>query len=67
MIKLKVTGMTCEHCENAVKTALSGVAGVDQVVAVDRTRDEAVVEGAADAEALVTAVREQGYEAEVAP
>jgi len=65
MVKLKVTGMTCEHCEKAVAQALSGVTGVEKVTAVDRTRNEAIVEGQADKNALLAAVREEGYEAEV--
>ncbi len=66
MIKLKVTGMTCEHCEKAVAQALSRVAGVDQVVEVDRERNLAVVDGRAEEGARLAAVREEGYEAEVA-
>ena len=66
MIKLKVTGMTCEHCEKAVAQALSQVAGVDQVVEVDRERDLAVVDGRAEEDALLAAVSEEGYEAAVA-
>jgi copper chaperone len=66
MIKLKVSGMTCEHCERAVTDALSDVPGVDKVVAVSRERNEAVVEGAAETDALLAAVREEGYEVEVA-
>ena len=66
MIRLKVTGMTCEHCEKAVERALSQVAGVDQVVEVDRERNLAVVDGRAEEGALLAAVREEGYAAEVA-
>ncbi len=66
MIKLKVTGMTCQHCERAVSQALSGVAGVDEVVAVSHERDEAVVEGSPDVPSLIAAVKEEGYEAEAA-
>ncbi len=66
MIKLKVSGMTCEHCEKAVERALSGVAGVDKVVVVNREHNEAVVEGQAEEAALLAAVREEGYEAELA-
>jgi copper chaperone len=65
MIKLKVSGMTCEHCERAVTNALADVAGVDKVVAVNRENDEAIVEGAADPEALLAAVREEGYDVEL--
>jgi copper chaperone len=65
MIKLKVTGMTCGHCEAAVRKALAQVPGVTEVVAVDREREEAVVAGAADVGALVAAVVAEGYSAEV--
>lgn len=66
MIKLKVSGMTCEHCERAVTNALADVAGVDKVVAVNRQNEEAIIEGAADTEALLAAVREEGYDVELA-
>ena len=66
MIKLKVTGMTCGHCEMAVKKALSQVPGVEQVVSVDRGREEAVVEGSPELSALVAAIEEEGYQAEAA-
>jgi copper chaperone len=63
MIKLKVTGMTCGHCEAAVKKALSAVPGVEKVVSVDRTQEEAVVEGNPELAALVSAIEEEGYAA----
>lgn len=66
MISLKVKGMTCGHCEQAVRKALAAVAGVTRVVDVSRERGEARVEGQPDVRALAAAVREQGYEAEVA-
>ena len=66
MIRLKVTGMTCGHCEAAVRKALALVPGVTEVVAVDRERAEAVVDGTADVQALVAAVVAEGYQAEVA-
>jgi len=64
MTRLKVTGMTCGHCEGAVTKALGAVAGVTRVVEVSRERGEAVVEGAADPQALVAAIKEEGYQAE---
>ena len=67
MIALKVTGMTCEHCERAVSQALSSVTGVDRVVAVSHERAEAILEGNAAADVLIAAVREEGYETELAP
>lgn len=65
-INLRVTGMTCGHCEQAVRKALEGVAGVERVVTVDRERELAVVEGQPQADALVKVVEEEGYGAEVA-
>jgi copper chaperone len=67
MIKLKVTGMTCGHCEMAVKKALSAVPGVERVVRVDRTQEEVVVEGNPDVGALVSAIEEEGYAASTMP
>jgi len=64
MIKLKVTGMTCGHCEAAVEKALSAVPGVERVLEVDRQREQAVVDGSSDPAALIAAVAEAGYEAE---
>jgi copper chaperone len=66
MIRLKVTGMTCGHCENAVRKALEAVPGVSRVVAVSRDEGAAVVEGDAEEQALIEAIREEGYETEVA-
>ncbi len=65
MIKLKVNGMTCDHCVRAVTEALSGVAGVERVVEVSHERGEAIVEGQPEAQDLVAAIVEEGYEAAI--
>lgn len=58
---LRVTGMTCSHCENAVGRALREVAGVTGVQ-VDRNAEQAIVSGEKlDADALKAAVKELGY------
>ncbi len=64
MLKLKVEGMTCNHCVMAVKKALLKVPGVERAE-VSLEKGEAVVEGQADPQALVRAVEEEGYKAEV--
>ena len=46
--ELTVTGMTCGHCEKAVREALQQVPGV-QTVLVDRAAGQATVTGDADA------------------
>ena len=66
MIKMKVTGMTCDHCVKAVTEALSNVPGVERVVEVSRDRGEAVVEGHPEVAQLVAAVADEGFQAELA-
>ena len=65
-MKLKIEGMTCNHCVMAVTKALKSVPGVDKVVEVSLERGEAVVEGNPDLTAIVEAVRDEGYEASAA-
>ena len=62
MTQLKVNGMTCGHCQSAVKQALESVEGV-QNAEVDLQAGTARVEGSADVNTLVTAVEEEGYQA----
>jgi copper chaperone len=65
MIELKVEGMTCMHCVKAVTEALSAVPGVTNVREVSLDKGAAVVEGSPEPDALVAAVKEAGYSAEV--
>lgn len=64
MIELKVTGMTCGHCEAAVNKALAALPGVTRVVKVSRGEERVVVDGDADVRALIAAIEEEGYAAE---
>ncbi|UCH25634.1 MAG: cation transporter [Trueperaceae bacterium] len=66
MTRLKVDGMTCNHCRAAVKDALESVVGV-KTATVDLEGGFAEVEGSAGAEALIAAVQEEGYQAAVTP
>lgn len=63
MIRLKVAGMSCEHCVGAVRNALTGVEGVEAVVEVSLERGEALVEGKPEIAALIAAIEEEGYSA----
>ncbi|WP_243031710.1 CopZ family metallochaperone [Thermus altitudinis] len=65
MLRLKVEGMTCNHCVMAVQRALMKVPGVERAE-VSLERAEALVEGKADPEALIRAVEEEGYRAALA-
>ena len=66
MIRLNITGMTCQHCVKAVNEALAGVPGVDKVIDVNLERGEATLEGHPDVDRLIAAVAEEGYEAVLA-
>ena len=60
--KLSITGMNCQHCVSTVRKALEGVPGVESVdVSLDQA--QAVVSGSADADAMVTAVEDAGFDA----
>lgn len=63
MIELKIQGMTCGHCANAVKQALAAVPGVDRVIEVNVEHGMARVDGNADPRLLIAAVEEEGYKA----
>jgi copper chaperone CopZ len=61
----KVTGMSCGHCEAAVRAVLGRLAGTDRVE-VEAGTGRLMVSSApgADVEAFVAAVPEAGYRAE---
>jgi copper chaperone len=61
MVKLKVDGMTCGHCVQAVTRALAKVKGVERVASVDLQSGEAVLEGSPDVGAAIEAVKDAGY------
>ncbi len=63
MMQLKVSGMTCEHCARAVTQAVEAVPEVESV-AVDLAAGQVRVEGSPEREAVVDAIREEGYEVE---
>ena len=62
-IVLSVPGMSCGHCEMAVKTEVGKVAGVQSVDVDLATKDVTVTGSDLDRAALVAAIDEAGYEA----
>jgi copper chaperone len=62
-IELTITGMTCDHCVNAVTGALKGVPGVDEAVVSLAEKSAKVTGKDLDPAKLVEAVKEEGYEA----
>ncbi|MDR1940566.1 MAG: copper chaperone CopZ [Clostridiales bacterium] len=61
---LKVGGMSCGHCEAAIKKALTGLNGVEEVTVnlnkktVETRYDEALI----SLSAIKKAIEDQGYE-----
>jgi copper chaperone CopZ len=67
-VKLRVTGMTCSHCQAKVEKALKAVIGVYTAV-IDLPDGEAEVDFDDDSvttDQLVAAVAQAGYGAKVA-
>lgn len=60
-LTLKVPGMTCGHCEAAVKSEVGKVAGVSDVI-VDLTTKLVTVIGSDDRAAVEAAIDEAGFE-----
>ncbi len=65
MITLKLDGLHCGNCVKSVEKALNAVEGVTQA-SVTLDPQQAVIEGTATAEALIAAVDDIGFEAELA-
>jgi len=60
---ITVTGMTCEHCENAVRAEISVIPGVSQVdVDVASGEVKILAEPAPELADLRAAVEEAGYQ-----
>jgi copper chaperone len=60
---ITVTGMTCEHCEKAVREEISAIPGVSQVdVDVASGEVKILAEPVPDLDTLRAAVEEAGYE-----
>ncbi|MBB6098064.1 copper chaperone [Deinobacterium chartae] len=64
-VALRISGMTCNHCQSAVQRALEAVPGVEKAE-VNLQDGLATVHGSPDPAQLVEAVQEEGYGAEVA-
>jgi len=62
MVKLNIPDMTCGHCKAAVEKAVASVdAGAK--VAVDLDTRTVEIDSSADLAAILTALKEEGYEA----
>ncbi len=68
-VKLKISGMTCAHCEQTVRNALEQVPGVQTVEMVSYRQQQAVVlaEPGLAAAAVEQALDEVGFHGDVVP
>lgn len=60
MKTLKITGMSCGHCERRVKNALEEIDGVT-VISVSASEDRAEVDTNVEDAVLIAAVEDAGY------
>ncbi|GGL14361.1 CopZ family metallochaperone [Deinococcus radiotolerans] len=63
--ELTITGMTCGHCQTSVTNTLRAVPGVTDAH-VNLSTGTATVHGTAQPDALIAAVLDEGYGAQVA-
>jgi copper chaperone len=63
--RIRITGMTCTHCVQAVTRALQAVPGVTEA-RVQLAPAQATVSGEAETGALLKAIEGEGYRAVVA-
>ena len=62
IINLMVTGMTCGHCEKAVKQAIKDV-DANATIEIKRTENLVIVDTAETTETIVAAITAEGYPA----
>jgi len=61
-LNLLVTGMTCGHCEKAIKEAIKSV-DANAAIEIKRTENLVIVDTAEAAETIVAAITAEGYPA----
>ncbi len=62
ILNLMVTGMTCGHCEKAVKQAIKDV-DANATIEIKRTENLIIVDTAETTETIVAAITAEGYPA----
>ena len=61
-LNLLVTGMTCGHCEKAIKQAIKSV-DANAAIEIKHTENLVIVDTAEAAETIVAAITAEGYPA----
>ncbi len=60
-MRLRVEGMTGQHCVNGITRALTNLPGV-QSIHIDRQTAEVTVDGTPDADLVREAIEDEGYD-----
>ena len=63
--KIKIEGMSCNHCKMAVEKTLSNIKEVDSF-SVDLEKGEALLTGNPDLDILIDEINKLGYRATIA-
>lgn len=64
MTKFSVPEMSCGHCKASIEGAIASV-DADAQLKIDLTQREVTVDSQVDDEALIAAMKSEGYEAHV--
>ena len=59
-LNLNVDGMTCGHCEQAVKNAVLEI-DAEAAVQIDRIKGQVKIQTEAQTDSIVKAIEEEGY------
>ena len=65
MLRLKVAGMTCQHCVHAIRQAVAGVSPHANT-SVDLDAGTVDITGPCDPSRAIAAIQAEGYQAAVA-
>jgi copper chaperone len=63
--KIKIEGMSCNHCKMAVEKTLSNIEGIDSF-SVDLEKGEALLTGNPDLKIVIDEINKLGYRATIA-
>lgn len=61
MTRVKIKGMSCEHCVKATTKALAALPGIGEIQ-VDLAKGEATYEGTVDRQVVAKAIHAIGFE-----
>ncbi|MEK6200823.1 MAG: heavy-metal-associated domain-containing protein [Desulfobulbaceae bacterium] len=61
MTKIKIKGMSCQHCVDSTRKSLEAIAGISNIQ-IDLARNEATFDGKVDIQTVKEAITKIGFE-----